>query len=107
MLVNRNITVGGQRTSIRLEPEFWAALSFIAERESVSVDELCTEIDSGAGKLSRTAAVRVFIASYAVQLSQRTDAQPERQFVGDVSGWSDTENVNEYPVAFQRLRAVG
>jgi len=107
MLVNRNITLDSHRTSIRLEPEFWATLADIAQRENQTIDELCTEIDSGAGNLSRTAAIRVFIVSYAVQLLEHTDEQLKPQFVEDVRGWSDTKNVNEYPVAFQRLRVVG
>ncbi len=71
MLVNQNITVNGHRTSIRLEPEFWAAFADIARREYQTIDELCSEIDRHAGELSRTAAVRIFIAMYMVQLSQR------------------------------------
>ena len=70
MLIRRNITVDGHRTSIRLEPEFWAGLANIAQRERVTVDQLCTEIDSGAGMLLRTAAVRVFITSYMLRLAQ-------------------------------------
>ncbi|MBO6781694.1 MAG: ribbon-helix-helix domain-containing protein [Alphaproteobacteria bacterium] len=64
MLVNRNITVGDLRTSVRLEPQFWTALTDIATREGLSVDELCTLIDAHLGELGRTAGIRVFIASY-------------------------------------------
>ena len=52
MLINRNITVNGHRTSVRLEPEFWAGLTDIAQREHLTIDQLCTEIDRGAGGLS-------------------------------------------------------
>ena len=71
MLVNRNITVGSLRTSVRLEPEFWEALSEIARREQLSVDRLCTIIDANAGDLGRTAAIRVFIASYFAEIKVR------------------------------------
>lgn len=64
MLINRNITVGGLRTSVRLEPEFWDALWEIADRERMSVDQVCTAIDRAAGDLSRTAAIRLFIVAY-------------------------------------------
>ena len=64
MLINRNMTVGALRTSVRLEPEFWSALIDIAKREKVSIDQLCTVIDAHLGDLGRTAAIRVFIASY-------------------------------------------
>ncbi len=75
MLICRNITVGGHRTSIRLEPEFWGALAAIALREGQTIDQVCTEVDHGAGKLSRTAAIRVFITSYMVRLSELEPAQ--------------------------------
>ncbi|MEK9899230.1 MAG: ribbon-helix-helix domain-containing protein [Rhodospirillaceae bacterium] len=73
MLVNRNITVGSLRTSVRLEPEFWEALSDIAARERLTVDRLCTIIDANAGVLGRTAAIRVFIASYFAEIRSRAD----------------------------------
>lgn len=69
MLVNRNITVGGFRTCIRLEPEYWVALADIAQREKLTINQMCADIDLGAGELSRTAAVRVFIVSYMIRLS--------------------------------------
>lgn len=71
MLVNRNITVGTLRTSVRLEPQFWEALSDIAGRERLTVDRLCTIIDANAGELGRTAAIRVFIASYFAEIRTR------------------------------------
>ncbi|MEP4379120.1 MAG: ribbon-helix-helix domain-containing protein [Alphaproteobacteria bacterium] len=71
MLVNRNITVGSLRTSVRLEPQFWEALSDIAAREQMAVDRLCTVIDANAGELGRTAAIRVFIASYFAEIRTR------------------------------------
>ncbi|MGB0571651.1 MAG: ribbon-helix-helix domain-containing protein [Alphaproteobacteria bacterium] len=71
MLVNRNITVGSLRTSVRLEPQFWEALPDIAAREQLTVDRLCTIIDANAGELGRTAAIRVFIASYFAEIRAR------------------------------------
>ncbi|MDA0787815.1 MAG: ribbon-helix-helix domain-containing protein [Proteobacteria bacterium] len=73
MLVNRNITVGSLRTSVRLEPQFWEALSDIAAREQLTVDRLCTIIDANAGELGRTAAIRVFIASYFAEIKTRAN----------------------------------
>lgn len=63
--------MGSLRTSVRLEPQFWDALSDIAARERVTVDRLCTIIDANAGELGRTAAIRVFIASYFAEIRTR------------------------------------
>lgn len=64
-LVIRNVTIDSRRTSIRLEPEMWQALTDICKREHCSVHNICTMIASvknGPGSL--TAAIRVFIMGY-------------------------------------------
>lgn len=64
-LVSRNVTVGGRRTSLRLEPDMWDALKEIAERELMHVSDLCSLIDARRGpETSLTAAVRVFLLAY-------------------------------------------
>lgn len=99
MLVNRNITVGELRTSVRLEPEFLTALSDIAARENTSIDQLCTLIDPHLGTLGRTAAIRVFIASYfAAQQAEKQDMKLQRPFA--------RASVHQ-PRSFNALRAFG
>ena len=107
MLINRNITVDGHRTSIRLEPEFWAGLADIAQREHVTIDELCTEGDRGAGSLSRTAAIRVFITSYMVRAAQQTAGQLSRPFAPVAATSSDSNQTTDYAVATPRYRVAG
>ena len=64
-LVSRNITVQGRRTSIRLEPEMWAALRDIAKRERCSIHEVCTLVCLRKKENSSlTAAIRVFLMLY-------------------------------------------
>src|ERR1700748_3364806 len=64
-LVSRNVTIGGHRTSVRLEPEMWSGLNEICRRERASIHEICT---SGANRknenTSLTAAIRVFVMAY-------------------------------------------
>jgi predicted DNA-binding ribbon-helix-helix protein len=43
-LVNRNVTVAGHRTSMRLEPSMWEALEEICRREGRTVHQVCTEV---------------------------------------------------------------
>lgn len=57
---------------MRLEPEYWAALADIAKREGITLHQLCSEIDSGAGELSRTAATRLFAVLYLMRLPSPT-----------------------------------
>ncbi len=64
-LVSRNITVLGHRTSIRLEPEMWAALYDVARRERTSIHNICTLVHLRKVQESTlTAAIRVFLLLY-------------------------------------------
>ncbi len=63
-LVNRNVTIHGRRTSLRLEPAMWDALHEIAQRESTSVHELCTRVELDRQESTLTAAIRVYILGY-------------------------------------------
>lgn len=49
---------------MRLEPSMWNALQRIAADNSVTVNQLCSQIDTSRGDLSMTAAVRSYIVSY-------------------------------------------
>lgn len=56
----RSVIIAGHRTSVSLEPEFWAALKDIAQQRGRSINELVTEVDSHRrGNLS--SALRVFV----------------------------------------------
>ncbi len=63
-LVNRNVTIDGRRTSLRLEPAMWDALEEICRREETSQHELCAKIDERRCASSLTAAIRVFMVTY-------------------------------------------
>jgi predicted DNA-binding ribbon-helix-helix protein len=64
MLVSRNITVSGRRTSIRLEPEMWDGLTEICRREDITPHQLATLVDRCRHRSSLTAKLRVFILAY-------------------------------------------
>lgn len=63
-LINRNVTVAGRRTSMRLEAAMWDALQQICVREGKSLNELVTEIDRRRSESSLTAAIRVYLLRY-------------------------------------------
>ncbi len=64
-LVSKNVTIFDRRTSIRLEPEMWAALKDIAHRERCSVHDVCTLVYARKkAETSLTAAIRVFLMLY-------------------------------------------
>jgi predicted DNA-binding ribbon-helix-helix protein len=63
-LINRNVTVAGHRTSIRLEPAMWEALNRVCTREDRSMNQLVTAIAGSREQSTLTAAIRVFLLSY-------------------------------------------
>ena len=63
-LVNRNVNASRGRTSMRLEPELWDALSEICQREHIRIGELIRRIEARGHAGGRTSAVRVFIVDY-------------------------------------------
>ena len=46
VLVKRSFTLSGHRTSVALEPEFWAALDAMAKREHQPVSALVAQLDA-------------------------------------------------------------
>ena len=74
-LESRNVTVGGRRTSMRLEPQMWDALESIARREGMTLNNLCTQVDQRRREIGPTSATRVFIVSYYRQLVRRHEGE--------------------------------
>ena len=63
-LVNRNITSGSGRTSMRLEPEVWDALREICLREGIELRELIRRVEHNVTPGGRTSAIRVHVVQY-------------------------------------------
>jgi len=60
-LEKRSISLSGHRTSIALEPEFWAALESIAAQRGVLLTALIGEIDAARSpERALASALRVF-----------------------------------------------
>ena len=63
--VSHNVYINGRCTSFRLDPLTWRCLHEIAQRERVTVHELCTAINKVKRRsLSFTAAVRMAVLKY-------------------------------------------
>ncbi len=64
-LKKRNIVIGGNRTSVTLEPQVWVILHKVAEDQNCDVHELCTFISERKNpETSLASAIRVFLISY-------------------------------------------
>jgi predicted DNA-binding ribbon-helix-helix protein len=62
LLEKLSITLSGHRTSIALEPDFWAALRDIAGRESLPLAALIARVDAArTPEQPLASALRVFV----------------------------------------------
>ncbi len=63
-LLNRNVTAQQGRTSMRLEPELWDALTEVCARERMTLAGMVQRIERDRAGGGRTSAVRVHLLSY-------------------------------------------
>ncbi|MBI1235940.1 MAG: aryl-sulfate sulfotransferase [Alphaproteobacteria bacterium] len=45
MLIKRSLSIAGHRTSLALEPDFWAVLDAVAEQRGIAFAALIRDID--------------------------------------------------------------
>jgi predicted DNA-binding ribbon-helix-helix protein len=57
----RSLTISGHRTSLSLEPEFWAVLKSAAQADRKSLAALVAEIDRQRGERNLSSALRVWV----------------------------------------------
>lgn len=72
-LRKRSFRLAGHRTSVALEPEFWAAIEAIAARRGSSLAALVAEVDAGRAEpdLPLASALRVFVLREAAGGAER------------------------------------
>lgn len=74
-----SLTLKGHRTSVSLEPEFWAAFRAIARAERRPINELAAEIDAARGNdRGLASAIRVFVLGWHAARSGEPAPAAER-----------------------------
>ena len=72
MNVKRSLSLAGHRTSLALEPEFWAEAERLAERRGQSLAAFVLDIDRTRGDRNLASAVRVAVLA-ALTASSSTE----------------------------------
>jgi predicted DNA-binding ribbon-helix-helix protein len=76
----RSLAINGHRTSVSLEPEFWAALGDIAKAEGIALAELVQRIDRRRVTLDQqgglSTAIRLDVLSHYRRLAARAAGEP-------------------------------
>ena len=63
--LKRSLSIQGHRTSLSLEPEFWAELKAAASAEKKSLAALVAEIDAARAGRNLSSAIRVWVLARA------------------------------------------
>lgn len=63
LIAKRSIIVCGHKTSVSLEPEFWAALKDIAAARGMPIGHVVAEID-GKRKTNLSSSLRVYVIEF-------------------------------------------
>jgi predicted DNA-binding ribbon-helix-helix protein len=80
-VVKRSIVIGGHKTSVSLEDEFWNALREIADRRDITLSNLVTTIDADRNQSNLSSAIRLFVLGfYRDQIADHQDS-PQEQMV--------------------------
>ena len=62
--VCRSVMIGGQRTSIRMERQFWKGLDEIKREEGLSMQDVLQLALAKTAETNRTAAIKTWVLSY-------------------------------------------
>lgn len=68
----RAVSLGGRKTSVSIEDEFWAGLKLIAGSRGLTAAQLIFEIDRARATSNLSSALRLFVLSFY----RRTTAEP-------------------------------
>src|SRR5947209_12877439 len=78
LVIKRSIVVGGHKTSVSLEDDFWAALREIAALHRATLSDLVGSIDSQRQHGNLSSSVRLFVLNHYRQRieAEHTGARP-------------------------------
>jgi predicted DNA-binding ribbon-helix-helix protein len=68
-IIKHSIYLGGHRTSVSLEIEFWKAAQDIAKERHETVSQLLVSIDAGRQHANLSSAIRLFVLNHYQQRS--------------------------------------
>ena len=64
LIIKRSVVIGGRKTSICLEDEFWSGLKEIAQAQGASVAQTVTEIHTTRQQKNLSSAIRLFVLGH-------------------------------------------
>ena len=71
-VVKRSIVIGGHKTSVSLEDEFWTQLKEIAGASQTTLSRLIAQIDEGRQHGNLSSAIRVYVLKHSPNFANIT-----------------------------------
>ena len=72
-VVKRSIALGGRKTSITLEEQFWVALKGIAFDRGMPIKSLVAEIESNRDRSNLSSTLRVYVLEHYKRMRAEED----------------------------------
>ena len=63
-VIKRSVVIGGHKTTISLEEQFWSILKEIAQAQGATLAQTLTEIDKTREQTNRSSAIRLFVLGH-------------------------------------------
>jgi len=76
-VIKRSIDIGGHKTSVSLEDEFWEGLRSIAELQHMTVSALTKRIDNERQNRNLSSAIRVFVFKHFQSQAAGSEISPQ------------------------------
>ena len=64
-VLKRSVAVGGHKTSVSLENEFWTQLKEMADARQISLSQLIAQIDQERKSSNLSSAIRVYVLKHS------------------------------------------
>jgi predicted DNA-binding ribbon-helix-helix protein len=81
LVIKRSIIIGGHKTSVSLEDDFWNALKEIAQERGESVRHLIASIDANRQSANLSSALRIFVLRHYMDQSARQREMFEQRVI--------------------------
>ena len=83
-VMKRSVIIGGHKTSVSLEDEFWMQLKEIADAKQTTVSQLLAQIDERREHSNLSSAIRVYRTRVLPQFGQHRLATIREALLGHV-----------------------
>jgi len=103
-LAPQTIRVGGRRTSVRLEPEFWMAISYVVSAAKIDQGKFFLDIERRSGRYAFASKIRSAVVSALLKMALAERARIARHAAGSRNEPAPGNPKTKKPVTADAIR---